>query len=126
MKLELRTFPPGDQQFKGEVERAGAQRGVVADEKEGIDPAELVGLMRSHYPNVSVHTASELGSLATTRVVWYVFRDSRVRPDDWRRERLYEALARARTVISDSRRAIRRGRTTTSDPGNSWSRDQRD
>jgi hypothetical protein len=123
VKPELRVFPPHDQQFRGEVERAVGELSLLkADDETPMDPGALVKLVRPHYPNVSIHTRTDLGSVGNSRTVWYVFRDRRVRSDDWRRDRLYDALARARAVISDSRSAIGRSRSAASDRPNRWSR----
>ena len=99
MKPEIRIFPTRDQAFRGEVERAIASLDLSPKDAAAPNPHALIAALRPTYPNVRVTTQDDLGSIDLTGVVWYVFRDRRVRTDDWRRERLYSALARARTVI---------------------------
>jgi hypothetical protein len=122
LKPELRIFPSRDQAFRGEVQAAVDHLTSAATDDEAPDPHDLVSLVHGHYPNVSVTSRDEFGSVGSPRAVWYVFRDKRVRPDNWRRERLYAALARAREVLTDSSMAVGRSKSSISRPAARWKR----
>jgi len=119
VRPEVKIFPPQDDDFRGEVEHALSQL-TAAPVESAPEPRDLVALVCGHYPNVSIASRDEFGTLGSTRVVWYVFRDHRIRSDDARRERLYGALARARNMVSDSNRALGRSRSAATGTERRW------
>jgi DNA primase large subunit len=105
---ELRIFPATDKTFRASAETVLRDLEMMASDDYPISEGDLVSTLRQLYPNVSVHARDELGEIGQHRVTWYVYRDGRVRPDDWRRDRLYRARAQARAAVADSGNTIER------------------
>jgi hypothetical protein len=105
---ELRIFPATDKIFRASAEAVLRDLEMMASDDYPVSEADLVSTLRHLYPNVSVRARDELGEVGEHRVSWYVYRDGRIRPDDWRRDRLYGALAQARAAVIDSGKTIER------------------
>jgi hypothetical protein len=105
---ELRIFPATDKTFRASAETVLRDLEMMASDDYPVSEGDLVCTLRHLYPNVSVHAREELGEVGEHRVTWYVYRDGRVRPDDWRRDRLYGALAQARAAVADSGKTLER------------------
>ena len=63
--------------------------------------------LRRWYRSLTIHERDTFGAYPDDpTVVWYIYRDGRVRRPNATLERLYTALAVARTTYADSERAI--------------------
>jgi hypothetical protein len=121
-EIDLRVFPASDRTFRADVEGAIAGLQALAPEGLPVTGDDLATALRHLYPNVQVRSRDELGEVGQHRNGWYVFRDGKVRPDDWRRDRLYVALARARSAVTDSGRALERSMVSLKQGSSGWTR----
>jgi hypothetical protein len=108
----VRSFPASDREF---ADAAGvALEGAQADSD---DLATLRAVVERRlcetYPNARVHAQDELAGLAIQDVVWYAYRDGRIRSADPSRERLYTAFAAARRTVQESEAALRHAQDVT-------------
>jgi len=118
----VRSFPASDREFadatgdalqKARAERAEeAGRTARAESAERPDPPattlhEVVERrIRAAYRNARIHVQDELADLGMQEIVWYAYRDGRIRDPDPSRERLYAAVASARRTVRESKTAI--------------------
>lgn len=122
MAIEIRIFPAKDDVFRRAVDSAINEMKDVDDRDANAFRAVVERHLRRHYRNVQIHERDGLGTLLESNVVWYVYRDGRVRNDDERRDRLYEALSRARSAIADSERAMERSASADEKARRPWAR----
>jgi hypothetical protein len=112
--IVVRSFPANDRDF------ADATGDAIRD-AQPADPATLRDVverrLRASYRNARIQARDELANLGMQEVVWYAYRDGRVRDTDPARERLYAAVATARRTIRDSEAAIEHARTVSRDAG---------
>jgi hypothetical protein len=71
VKPDIRIFPARDQAFRVEVERTVASLDAGAADGEVPDPRALVELLRPHYPNMTVNSRDDLGSVGGQQAMWY-------------------------------------------------------
>ena len=116
MRPEILAFPVDDSVFRADVARGLDALAEAGDDNRYPSPDDLAALLRHSYRNVTISVRGDLGSLGALGPVWYVFRDRRVRVGDARRDRLYGALATARSAVADSARILDRSRAATRAP----------
>ncbi len=123
----VRSFPASDREFAeatGEAlqqarseraERGAGEAATTAAEStsraaERPDAATLRDVVerriRAAYRNARIHVQDELADLGMQEIVWYAYRDGRIRGSDPSRERLYAAVASARRTVRESETAI--------------------
>ena len=110
MLENVKTFPAVDRQFAAEADRVLGEFGEVFAPEWA--EAALSSLRRA-YPNATFRWRDDLAGYSGR--VCYVFRDGRVRPDDARRERLYNALARSRELRGESGKVVAEALRTASE-----------
>jgi hypothetical protein len=110
--LRVLVFPADDLALRHEVDRALAE--VDAALPEARQMADLEERLRPWYRSLTVRARDALGGYDDdpTRV-WYVYRDGRIRAREAALERLYLALADARSTVRASASAIERARQTS-------------
>ena len=109
--LRVLVFPPDDIALRHEVDRALAD--VMATVPEPRQLAALTERLRTWYRSAQVHQREALaGYDDDPTVVWYVYRDGRIRARNERLERLYGVMAAARDTIRTSERALDDAQTT--------------
>ncbi len=105
LPVRVRPYPVRDRAFAVEVSEA--IESVAADLALDDELAELVeARLRHTYPNAVVRVQQPLAKLLDPVGTVYAYRDGRIRPEDLRRERLYQALSDARETHRDSDRII--------------------
>ena len=108
LTVVVRSFPTADRVFAGDV--SSAIESVL--ETSPDDPVTVVsGLLRRHYPNVTIHHQADLARLVEWDDVWYAYRDGRILPANAERERLYMLLEAARRTSDDSATILERSRS---------------
>jgi hypothetical protein len=94
---------PADDSFVRDLRRAAASasaaRAAADSELVGLRDA-LVAALRAWYPLVALHEREDLASLTRREIVWYLFRDGRVRAQHEASDRLHHALAAARDTAA--------------------------
>lgn len=112
--IVVRSFPASDRDFADAT-------GVAIQDAEPADAATLRDVVerrvRGAYPNARIQAQDELADLSMQEVVWYAYRDGRIREADPARERLYAAVGTARRTIRDSQAAIEHARTVSRGAG---------
>ena len=106
----LQAYPIRDTVFAHDaIEAIDA---VVGDEPLAVELAPLVQeRLRVNYPNAIVRMQDPFGQLRDPTATLYAYRDGRIRPDDPARERLYQALATARSTSTESGRLMEASRS---------------
>lgn len=125
--IVVRSFPASDREFAeatGQaLQQARAERAARAASEGGAAPTErtqrssedadattlrdvVERRIRAAYRNARIHVQDELADLGMQEVVWYAYRDGRIRDSDPSRERLYAAVASARRTVRESETAI--------------------
>ena len=112
--IVVRSFPANDRDF-ADATAAAIQAAPPADAATLRDVVER--RVRSSYPNARIQVQDELAGLSVQEVVWYAYRDGRIRDADPARERLYAAVATARRTIRESKAAIEHARTASRGAG---------
>ena len=114
--LRVLVFPADDAALRHEVERVLEDLDEIMPEPEQI--AELARRLRPWYRSLTVRARDAMGGYDDdpTRV-WYVYRDGRIRARHAPLERLYLALADARTTVRASESALDHARDTTRNAG---------
>ena len=101
--IVVRSFPANDRDFADAT-------GAAIEDAQPEDPVTLRDVVerrvRGSYPNARIQVQDELADLSMQDVVWYAYRDGRIRDADPVRERLYAAVASARRTIRESEAAI--------------------
>ena len=110
--IVIHSFPASDQDF------ASATGDALADAvSRRVAPETLREVveqgLRAAYRNARIHVQDELGHLGAAEVIWYAYRDGRIREVDARRERLYSVVAAARRTMRESEVAMNHSREIT-------------
>ena len=120
----VRSFPASDSEFAeatgSALQDARAERIERTDAPEVAAPTlrDIVERrIRAAYKNARIHVQDELADLGMHEIVWYAYRDGRIRDADPSRERLYAAVASARRTIRESEAAIDHARRAASGAG---------
>lgn len=122
--LRVVTFPADDAGLRADV---GALLGATPERLEVDEPAALERRLRRWYRSIQVRRRDGLGGYDDDPViVWYVYRDGRIRRRNEARDRLYRALAAARRTYRDSERALESARRIAGVFGTSTPRDGAD
>ena len=109
--LRVVVFPSDDATLRADADAAIDRLPAALTNELARSAAERE--LRQWYRSMSIHVRDALGGYPDDpSVVWYVYRDGRIRTADPRLERLYAALAVARTVCHGSELAIDRARAT--------------
>ena len=109
-RVILQAYPTRDASFARDV---GEALDTVWSEVEYAEASALEveavvqGRLRSRYPNATVHAQDPFARLRDPQLILYAYRDGRIRPEDPRRERLYRALAEARSTSSQTAAVMR-------------------
>lgn len=107
MVPKLSVFPEDDLPYLVEASRVVASvTDAMGVSERALDAATTA--LRRQYPNTVIRRREAIASFGELDVLWYVFRDGRLRPPDWRRERHYRALALARRTVADAQRVLLR------------------
>jgi hypothetical protein len=107
--VHVLVFPADDVALRAEFHRAFAE--VSADLPEARQIADIEDRLRRWYRSVEIRPRDPLGGYDDDPTpVWYVYRDGRIRARNERLERLYGALATARTTVRASEDAIGQAR----------------
>ena len=121
----LQAYPVRDHAFARDVhevvEHVTAEA-LLEDAAVGDLETAVQARLRTRYPNAIVHAQDPFARLRDPDVMLYAYRDGRIRVEDPGRERLYRALAAARTTYSESRRLVRESEAV----GSSWASTHRD
>src|SRR5919112_4592985 len=107
LNLRVLVFPADDLPLRGEVERAlqDLSRGDIT--ASDLTPETLETRLRPWYRSVQVRIRDPLGGYADEpTVVWYVYRDGRIRRRNEPLDGLYSALADARSTTRMSEHVI--------------------
>jgi hypothetical protein len=114
--LRLLVFPVTDSALRDEVHEAVAR---VSDElPNDIARLQVERDLRRWYRSLQIRERDDLGGYPDDPIrVWYVYRDGRVRRQNPVRDRLYDALATARTTRITSEGAIDSARRTATEAG---------
>lgn len=114
--LRLLVFPVTDSALRREVDAAVARApGGLADDAARVHVEQD---LRRWYRSLQIHERDDLGGYPSDPVrVWYVYRDGRVRRQNSTRDRLYRALADARTTSDVSAHAIASAQNTVERAG---------
>ena len=108
----VRSFPAGDRDFADATGEALEQARADA-----VEPATFRDLveqrLRASYRNARIHAQDQFADLGNGDIVWYAYRDGRVRTNDPSRERLYTAFAMARRTVRESQVALEHARDVT-------------
>ena len=108
-RVSLQAYPVRDRSFAREVldavDRVTTEPSYD-DAPLGDLEAVVEARVRGRYPNATVHAQDPFARLRDPDVMLYAYRDGRIRVEDPRRERLYRALADARTTCNESRRIV--------------------
>jgi len=125
--VNLQAYPARDASFARDVHDVLDR---VTAEPSYDDNAPLADLetvvqerLRDRYPNAIIHVQDPFARLRDPDTMLYAYRDGRIRAEDPGRERLYRALADARTTFSESQRIVHESESV----GTTWSgRSRRD
>jgi 3-methyladenine DNA glycosylase/8-oxoguanine DNA glycosylase len=114
--LRVLVFPADDIALRHEIDRALAE--VDSDLPETHQIADLEDRLRPWYRSLTIRARDTLGGYDDdpTRV-WYVYRDGRIRARHDALERLYRALAEARSTMRASASAIERAKQVSGRAG---------
>ena len=108
-RVSLQAYPARDASFARDVhdavDRITAEP-AFDDAPLGELEAIVQARVRGSYPNATIHAQDPFARLRDPDVMLYAYRDGRIRIEDPRRERLYRALADARTTCGESRRIV--------------------
>jgi hypothetical protein len=106
--LRILSFPVDDDALRGEVERA-----LASLPSNGLTPAALEAALRHCYRSVQVRARNPLGGYADEpSLVWYVYRDGRIRRPNESLDRVYAILAAARVTRRSSEALLGAARQT--------------
>ena len=73
--------------------------------------------LRGSYRNARIRVQDELADLSMQEIVWYAYRDGRIRETDPSREWFYAAVASARRTVRDSQAALEHSRSLAQSAG---------
>ena len=115
--MNLQAYPARDRSFAREVgqlvDNLTADR-TFDDASAGDLEAVVQAKLRARFPNAIVHAQDPFARLREPELTLYAYRDGRIRSDDPGRERLYRALADARSTCGESRRIVGESETVAS------------
>jgi hypothetical protein len=109
-RVILQAYPTRDASFACDVGQALEtvwSEGEYAEASALDVEAVVQGRLRARYPNATVHAQDPFARLRDPQLILYAYRDGRIRPEDPRRERLYRALAEARSTSSQAAAVMR-------------------
>ena len=108
--IVVRSFPASDRDF---AEATGAALlEARADEPDASTLRDVVERrLRASYRNVRISTQDELADLNMQEIVWYAYRDGRIRETDPSRERFYAAVATARRTVRETQATLEQSRS---------------
>jgi hypothetical protein len=114
--LRLVVFPVADEAFREDVEAAVKR---IPDElTDELARTHAEADLKHWYRSLQIRERDDLGGYPDDPIrVWYVYRDGRVRRQNPIRDRLYDALATARSTRTTSEDAIASARRTVTDLG---------
>lgn len=114
--IVVRSFPASDREF------ADATGTALIDAR--ADKTDLVSLrdavesrLRLSYRNARIRVQDQLADLSLQEVVWYAYRDGRIRDNDPSRERFYAAVATARRTVRESQMVLEHSRSVSRGAG---------
>jgi len=114
--IVVRSFPASDREFADAtgdaLQDARVQRSDAATLREVVERR-----LRGSYRNARIRVQDELADLGMQEIVWYAYRDGRIRDNDPSRERFYAAVATARRTIRESEAAIEHARSVSRGAG---------
>jgi hypothetical protein len=114
--VQVHVFPAGDAALLREVERALADLDETRPERD--QKAFVESSLRRWYRTVSIRTRDSIGGYPDDpTIVWYVYRDGRIRRHNPARDRLYAAMGAAIETCRDSESAISAARAVASFAG---------
>jgi hypothetical protein len=109
--LRLLVFPAADLALRRDVDMAVKR--LSEDLPNDLARQELERDLRRWYRSLQIHDRDDLGGYPDDPShVWYVYRDGRVRRGNPLRERLYAALATARSTRETTEHSIESARRT--------------
>jgi hypothetical protein len=108
----VRSFPATDKDFADATGDELAK--AVAAQADPLTLHEVVEeRLRSAYRNARIRVQDELGHLGSQEIIWYAYRDGRIRESDARRERLYSVVADARRTVREAEAVLGRARAVS-------------
>jgi hypothetical protein len=112
----VRCFPSADHAFARAAHEAletiQGRSGARATLQAAVD-----GELRTIYPNSRIVAQDVMATIGQPVVIWYAYRDGRVRKPDPRRDRIYAAVATARDTVKDSRAVMDNSRSIARSAG---------
>jgi hypothetical protein len=117
-RVILQAYPTRDASFARDVGEAldTVWSEVQYAEASALDVEAVVQRrLRARYPNATVHAQDPFARLRDPQLILYAYRDGRIRPEDPRRERLYRALAEARSTSSQTAAVMRDSMTVAAE-----------
>jgi hypothetical protein len=108
--IVVRSFPASDRDFADAAGAALGEARRATDDPDAIRDIVLDRLGRD-YRNARIQVQDELAELGSGEVIWYVYRDGRIRDVDAHRERLYEVVASARRTLQTTEATLEHSRT---------------